>query len=475
MPGENEPFQLEHLGPLNATHVLYPSLALATASQIPGQAGNEPSFEFDQMAQAVQNSDQAYLDQLAGELAFLDDGFVSNEIRIDGKDSKKTFFQPDYKLASWLFQEKEDDCGVEAVTIASNLAETDQGDSAIAPSAIQYIYEDNNCFISLSNDLCASQSTQLELGGNETSENLSSSHLGPVVMSNEIEPAKKKRKRQAQTARSKKSRVTKAGVNPGTSATKGDTNSAAGPSRNPSHNFEAHDSALQAEIAQRVAKPVRPRYKKGAPPSKYCHVCGRNSKTVFLAACGNIKISLCTKVVCSKCLILYDPSFNWTTSNPTQEFWDAWRCTHCKDNCPSKARCHQYQNSNAKRKLKSVEAQEAKEEDADGSIAIPPRAKTSGGAVQDSLRPLCDISALDSIGNVSATSGANNLPAGVVENASKVFMPSFSPPLFSKCNNLDSLPPCDSESEFTVSHSKTNQLTSAQMHPMSFSTSSHHL
>jgi hypothetical protein len=94
---------------------------------------------------------------------------------------------------------------------------------------------------------------------------------------------------------------------------------------------------------------TRLRYSKGAAPSKYCHVCGRSAKTVSVALCGNNKLGLCRKVVCDKCLIMHQ----WGDFRSAKEAESSWTCTHCRGDCPPRARCHQYQRNNMRRRLKS--------------------------------------------------------------------------------------------------------------------------
>jgi hypothetical protein len=101
-------------------------------------------------------------------------------------------------------------------------------------------------------------------------------------------------------------------------------------------------------------KPTRLRYSKGAAPSKYCHVCGRSAKTVSVALCGNNQLGLCRKVVCDKCLIMHQ----WGDFKAAKEAESSWTCTHCRGQCPPRARCHQYQRNNMRRRLKGGPAAE---------------------------------------------------------------------------------------------------------------------
>lgn len=92
------------------------------------------------------------------------------------------------------------------------------------------------------------------------------------------------------------------------------------------------------------------RYSEGATASHYCHICGRASNTAQLAACANVKLGLCRKTLCEKCLLLHQRElFSWAkASNST------WTCTHCRGVCPKRARCHQYQRNNMRRKLQNA-------------------------------------------------------------------------------------------------------------------------
>lgn len=90
------------------------------------------------------------------------------------------------------------------------------------------------------------------------------------------------------------------------------------------------------------------RYSKGAAPSKYCHVCGRSAKTVSVALCGNNRLGLCRKVVCDKCLLMHQRDSWDVAKTPGSD----WICMHCRARCPERARCHQYQRNNLKRRMR---------------------------------------------------------------------------------------------------------------------------
>lgn len=99
-------------------------------------------------------------------------------------------------------------------------------------------------------------------------------------------------------------------------------------------------------------KQAKLRYSKGAAPSKYCHVCGRSAKTVSVALCGNNKIGLCRKVVCDKCLLMHQRE-SWEAAKQPNS---TWTCMHCRNECPERARCHQYQRNNMRRRMRSTAA-----------------------------------------------------------------------------------------------------------------------
>lgn len=115
------------------------------------------------------------------------------------------------------------------------------------------------------------------------------------------------------------------------------------------------------------------RYSKGAAPSKYCHVCGRSSKTVSVALCGNNLVGLCRKVVCDKCLLMHQRDSWELAKTPGSD----WICMHCKSECPDRARCHQYQRNNLKRRLAA----------GGGSDARVAKPKRGGGTRRTTGRP----------------------------------------------------------------------------------------
>lgn len=106
----------------------------------------------------------------------------------------------------------------------------------------------------------------------------------------------------------------------------------------------------RAETPRDTAK-AKNRYSKGASASNYCHVCGRNSRIEF-AVCANTRLGLCRKVVCDKCLLLYQRDCYVVAKDPNVE----WKCTHCRNVCPPRARCKQYTKNNHRRRARKAEA-----------------------------------------------------------------------------------------------------------------------
>ncbi|CDF39613.1 unnamed protein product [Chondrus crispus] len=103
--------------------------------------------------------------------------------------------------------------------------------------------------------------------------------------------------------------------------------------------------------APQAATKSKNRYSKGASASNYCHVCGRNSRIEF-AVCANTKVGLCRKVVCDKCLLLYERESFVTSKDPRVK----WKCTHCRNCCPPRARCKQYTRNNHRRRARKAAA-----------------------------------------------------------------------------------------------------------------------
>lgn len=107
-------------------------------------------------------------------------------------------------------------------------------------------------------------------------------------------------------------------------------------------------AAVRRQISQNRNGP-RLRFSKNAGPSKYCHICGRSASTVGIAVCGNLPLGLCRKVLCDKCLLIHEPEKMEMAKTKNS----GWTCTHCRNCCPLKARCHQYTRNNQKRREKN--------------------------------------------------------------------------------------------------------------------------
>mmetsp|Transcript_12184 Transcript_12184/g.12263 ORF Transcript_12184/g.12263 Transcript_12184/m.12263 type:complete len:196 (-) Transcript_12184:280-867(-) len=82
--------------------------------------------------------------------------------------------------------------------------------------------------------------------------------------------------------------------------------------------------------------------------ASFCHICGRrNGPQMTLKTCGNFKTGSCRKVVCERCIESYNLM---SGSEIVDEITNVvWKCPHCVDSCPARARCHSYKISNQKR------------------------------------------------------------------------------------------------------------------------------
>jgi hypothetical protein len=75
-----------------------------------------------------------------------------------------------------------------------------------------------------------------------------------------------------------------------------------------------------------------------AVPSRFCHICTRQSKKSSPHAfCLNINRGTCRKAVCEKCFIKF--GWDWeAVSAPGSQ----WLCPHCCNICPQGAQCYNY-------------------------------------------------------------------------------------------------------------------------------------
>lgn len=85
---------------------------------------------------------------------------------------------------------------------------------------------------------------------------------------------------------------------------------------------------------RRTRKYLRPRR------SRYCHLCARHERNVKMVGCTNITKSICQKSVCVKCIELYQ--LDASEKN--------WKCPHCQQNCPTRAKCFSYDRQTAERR-----------------------------------------------------------------------------------------------------------------------------
>ncbi|GAB0489866.1 hypothetical protein MMPV_001092 [Pyropia vietnamensis] len=91
-------------------------------------------------------------------------------------------------------------------------------------------------------------------------------------------------------------------------------------------------------------------------PSRFCHVCGRKSLAVPVAACGNLLHGTCRKVICAVCFDRYglDPAVLAAAiagGGAAAGVTPGWKCPHCMDGCPDSASCRTYKRTNYLRHL----------------------------------------------------------------------------------------------------------------------------
>eukprot|EP00177_Eucheuma_denticulatum_P002431 GFKZ01004371.1.p1 GENE.GFKZ01004371.1~~GFKZ01004371.1.p1 ORF type:complete len:511 (-),score=30.84 GFKZ01004371.1:181-1713(-) len=161
-------------------------------------------------------------------------------------------------------------------------------------------------------------------------------------------------------------------------------------------------SAGAEKVIKKMRKDSTPknRYSKGASSSHYCHICGRKSRIEF-GRCQNVNLGLCRKVICEKCLLLYEPQHLKRALSNSED----WTCTHCRNECPQVARCKQYAKNNQKRREKKARQR------AERTVANPSgTVKRTRSASSFATNPTSD-----------ATSTANNpLMAGSIRHAPSV-------------------------------------------------------
>jgi hypothetical protein len=91
------------------------------------------------------------------------------------------------------------------------------------------------------------------------------------------------------------------------------------------------------EQMQRPMKKAR-KYAK-ATPSRFCHICTRQSKKASpLVFCHNIARGTCRKAVCEKCFV----KFGWDWDAASTPDSEPWLCPHCCNICPNGAQCFNY-------------------------------------------------------------------------------------------------------------------------------------
>mmetsp|Transcript_5473 Transcript_5473/g.16314 ORF Transcript_5473/g.16314 Transcript_5473/m.16314 type:complete len:170 (-) Transcript_5473:167-676(-) len=108
---------------------------------------------------------------------------------------------------------------------------------------------------------------------------------------------------------------------------------------------EDHPAEGEAVLAPRVQK--RKRYT-DRTPSNHCHICSRSVGAVKMAVCSNLHSGLCRKVICKLCCESFE--LGWGVYEQGHD----WQCTHCKNACPVRARCHTYHRTNMRRRISNL-------------------------------------------------------------------------------------------------------------------------
>lgn len=80
--------------------------------------------------------------------------------------------------------------------------------------------------------------------------------------------------------------------------------------------------------------------------ARQCHICARR---VDLVACSNIRQSTCVKSICRRCFRQYNLDLQEAERNNS-----TWQCTHCLGSCPRTARCHVYNRTSERRRIRNL-------------------------------------------------------------------------------------------------------------------------
>lgn len=104
-------------------------------------------------------------------------------------------------------------------------------------------------------------------------------------------------------------------------------------------NLRERSLAIYSATDEQMKRPMKKsRTYSKAIPSRFCHICTRQSKKSSPHAfCLNINRGTCRKAVCEKCFIKF--GWDWkAVSAPGSQ----WLCPHCCNICPKGAQCYNY-------------------------------------------------------------------------------------------------------------------------------------
>lgn len=109
------------------------------------------------------------------------------------------------------------------------------------------------------------------------------------------------------------------------------------------------------QIRQRPSAPMqstkKPKTYAHPVPSRYCHICSRDSSTRNrrLGHCFNLTNGTCQKAYCHLCCEKYEVKFAEITRPDSR-----WVCFHCTNDCPPGSRCESYSRAAEKRRMQGL-------------------------------------------------------------------------------------------------------------------------
>lgn len=112
--------------------------------------------------------------------------------------------------------------------------------------------------------------------------------------------------------------------------------------------FEANDESSTPSGAAATGR-RKPRTYQNKTPSMHCHICSRlATATQPHVDCGNAATGQCRKSICVKCF----ETFGWNLEEARSA--PAWKCTHCRGECPSRAQCVIYGRTSERRRTNQI-------------------------------------------------------------------------------------------------------------------------